>query len=98
MNEELMKELEKIVAESPAHFWNPEDTTLTCCVLALPSGFTVLGKSACSDKSQFTPDMGRRLAFEDACNELAKLEAYKQATSPRIQIARPHEVPGIVTN
>lgn len=98
MNKELIEEIERVVSESPAHFWTPDGTTLTCCVLALPSGFTVLGKSVCSDKSQFNPEMGRRLAFEDACNELAKLEAYKQAASPRVQIARPHEMPGIVKN
>lgn len=39
---------------------------LTICVLVLRNGFTVVGKSACADPSNFDAELGRKLARDDA--------------------------------
>jgi len=50
--------------------------TLTICVLLLANGFTVTGSSACVDPSNFDATLGRRIAREDATNEIWALEGY----------------------
>lgn len=96
MNQQTLESVQQLVQESAAHFWTAPGTTLTCCVLVLRDGFTVVGKSACMDKAQFDIEIGRKMAFDDAVSELIRLESYKQATSgPRIEIAGPHQVPGL---
>lgn len=51
-------------------------TTLTVCVLHLKSGFDVVGKSACIDKANFSEELGREYAYEDAFEQLWELEGY----------------------
>jgi Phage protein (N4 Gp49/phage Sf6 gene 66) family len=49
---------------------------LTICVLVLKNGFTVLGKSACTDPTEFDKATGERYAREDAVGQIWALEGY----------------------
>lgn len=49
---------------------------LTICVLVLENGFTVHGVSACASPENFNVDIGRKIARENAKNEIWKLEGY----------------------
>lgn len=49
---------------------------LTFCVLVLQNGFTVTGKSACASPENFDADIGRKVAFGDAFNQIWPLEGY----------------------
>ncbi len=54
---------------------------LTFCVLTLENGFTVTGESACASPENFDPEVGRKIARENAVNKIWMLEGYllKQA-------------------
>lgn len=54
----------------------PELGTLTLAVLVLNNGYTVLGKSACADPSNYNADIGNRLAIEDAKRDIWPLMGY----------------------
>ena len=56
---------------------------LTFCVLTLKNGFTVTGESACASPENFDPEIGRKIARENAVNKVWMLEGYllKQALS-----------------
>jgi hypothetical protein len=56
-----------------------QGTTTTICALKLHSGFVVIGKSACLNPADFDEDVGRKIAFEDAFNQLWQLEGYHRA-------------------
>ena len=60
--------------DSPLHL-------LTFCVLVLENGFTVTGESACASPENFDPELGRKIARENAVNKIWALEGYllKQA-------------------
>ena len=69
------------------HVVQPEDDVplplmlLTFCVLVLKNGFTVTGESACASPENFDPELGRKIAKENAINKIWPLEGYllKQA-------------------
>lgn len=44
----------------------------------LENGFTVTGRGACVDPANFDLEIGRRVAREDAANQLWKLEGYRK--------------------
>lgn len=50
---------------------------LTFCVLILKNGFTVTGESACASPENFDPDVGRRLARQQAINKIWPLMGYE---------------------
>lgn len=50
---------------------------LTICVLVLKNGFTVVGKSACASPENFDEALGRKIARDDARNQIWALEGYK---------------------
>lgn len=50
---------------------------LTFCVLVLKSGFTVTGESACASPENFDPEIGRRIARENAIEKLWPLMGYE---------------------
>jgi len=52
------------------------DTYLTVCVLTLVNGFTVSGTSACASPENFNKEIGEKIAFENARNEIWVLEGY----------------------
>lgn len=49
---------------------------LTFCVLVLKNGFTVTGESACASPENFDPEIGRKIARENARNKIWQLEGY----------------------
>ncbi|ELQ9312190.1 hypothetical protein R3D73_005236 [Serratia marcescens] len=49
---------------------------LTFCVLQLANGFTVTGESACASPENFDPEIGRKIARENARNKIWQLEGY----------------------
>lgn len=49
---------------------------LTFCVLTLQNGFTVTGESACASPENFDPEIGRKIARENAVNKVWMLEGY----------------------
>nr|WP_321482824.1 Gp49 family protein [uncultured Cohaesibacter sp.] len=50
---------------------------LTFCVLVLKNGFTVVGKSACASPENFDEDIGRKVARQNAVQEIRPLEGYR---------------------
>lgn len=50
--------------------------TLTFCVLVLKNGFTVTGESACASPENFDPEIGKKVARENARNKVWMLEGY----------------------
>ena len=53
-------------------------TTLTVCCLTLKDGFSVIGESACLDATHFDPEIGRKVAEENATENVWKIEGYLQ--------------------
>ena len=56
-----------IVIKRFHHF---EGTTVTVCLLTLYNGFTVVGQSACAEPANFNPELGQRLAEDDARDKI----------------------------
>lgn len=57
----------------------PSHTALECltiCTLVTKSGFTLVGTSACASPENYDPDIGRKLARQNAREQLWKLEGY----------------------
>lgn len=50
---------------------------LTFCVLVLQNGFTVVGKSACASPENYNEAVGRKVARENAENEIWQLMGYE---------------------
>lgn len=53
-----------------------EGTTVTVCLLHLPNGFTVDGISACASPENFNPEIGRKIARQNAREKIWPLEGY----------------------
>jgi len=51
-------------------------TTVTVVCLTLKNGFNVVGESACASLENFDPELGIRIANEDAKRAIWKLEGY----------------------
>lgn len=56
--------------DSPLHL-------LTCCVLVLDNGFTVIGHSACASPENFSPIIGRKIAREKAVEQVWPLLGFR---------------------
>lgn len=50
--------------------------TLTICVLVLKNGFTVVGESACASAANYDPEIGAKIARDNARNKIWALEGY----------------------
>jgi hypothetical protein len=50
---------------------------LTFCVLLLRNGFTVTGESACASPENFDPEMGRKIARQNAVNKVWPLLGFR---------------------
>ena len=50
---------------------------LTFCVLVLHNGFTIVGKSACASPENFDAEVGRRIARQDAVNQVWPLLGFR---------------------
>lgn len=55
----------------------PELGLLTCCVLVLDNGFTVIGHSACASPENFSPIIGRKIAREKAVEQVWPLLGFR---------------------
>ncbi|WP_297572608.1 Gp49 family protein [uncultured Deefgea sp.] len=55
---------------------NPTLGLLTFCVLILRNGFTVTGESACASPENFDPEIGRKIARQNAIQKIWPLEGY----------------------
>ncbi len=51
-------------------------TTLTVCALTLRNGFQVIGESACASPENFSAELGRKIARDNARNKIWQLEGY----------------------
>ena len=73
---------------NPEH-WGAPDLThlklLTFCVLVLQNGFTVTGESACASPENFDPEIGRKIARQNAEQKIWPLMGYALKT----ELARP---------
>ena len=49
---------------------------LTFCVLVLENGFTVTGESACASPENFDPELGKKIAKDNAIQKVWALEGY----------------------
>ena len=49
---------------------------LTFCVLVLENGFTVTGESACASPENFDPEIGKKIAKDNATQKVWALEGY----------------------
>ena len=49
---------------------------LTICIVKLENGYTVTGQSACADPANFDPEIGRKIAYDNALKEVWPLEGY----------------------
>lgn len=50
---------------------------LTFCVLVLDNGFTVTGESACASPENFDPEIGRKVARQNAINKVWPLLGFR---------------------
>lgn len=50
---------------------------LTLCVLVLRNGYTVVGKSACASPANFNAEIGRKIAREDAIDQVWPLLGFR---------------------
>jgi hypothetical protein len=88
-------------ADTGSKYWHPELSLLTFCVLTLRNGFTVTGKSACASPENFNAEIGRKIAREDAIQQVWPLMGYalkeqlfqaqKPAQAPVESTIPPHE-------
>lgn len=51
-------------------------TVLTICILVMRNGYTIIGKSAPADPSNFNAELGKKFAREDAIRQVWPLEGY----------------------
>jgi hypothetical protein len=49
---------------------------LTFCILVLRNGFTVTGESACASPENFNPEIGRKIARQNAVQKIWPLMGY----------------------
>lgn len=55
----------------------PSLNLLTFCVLVLKNGFTVTGESACASPENFDAELGRKLARQNAIDQLYPMLGYE---------------------
>jgi len=65
---------------------------LTFCVLVLRNGFTVTGESACASPENFDPEIGRKIARQNAEQKIWPLMGY-QIKEKLYQSTQPAQVP-----
>jgi hypothetical protein len=64
----------QIVAEQFHVF---DGTVMTVCALTLKNGFMVVGKSAPASPENFDAELGKKIARDDARNQIWALEGYR---------------------
>jgi hypothetical protein len=66
--------------ETEAYYNPPHAPTLTLCILTMQNGFHVTGESCPASAANFDPDLGRKLAKEQAIRKLWGFEGYALRT------------------
>lgn len=66
--------IEEVIVDEMYHVF--KGTTFTSCLLVLENGFTVHGESACASPENFDPELGKKIARDNAKNEIWMLEGY----------------------
>ena len=61
--------------------WEKSLDLLTFCVLVLRNGFTVTGESACASPENFDPEIGRKIARQNAVAKIWPLMGYELRSS-----------------
>lgn len=51
--------------------------TLTICLMVLKNGFTIIGKSAPASPDNFSSELGKKLAYDDAVKQVWPLMGYE---------------------
>jgi len=59
-----------------SEYFRVTNTTTTICALHLKNGYVVVGKSAAVSMSNFDEELGKKIAFDDARNQIWALEGY----------------------
>ena len=59
------------------HTYDSSLDLLTFCVLVLRNGFTVTGESACASPENFNPEIGRRIARQNAVDKVWAFMGYE---------------------
>lgn len=57
-------------------YYRVANTTTTICALILKNGYVVVGKSAAVSMANFDEELGRKIAREDAREQIWALEGY----------------------
>lgn len=57
-------------------YWHPTGTALTVCVLTLKNRFQVIGHSAAASPENYDEEIGQKIAYENARNQIWALEGY----------------------
>lgn len=52
------------------------DTTTILCNLVLENGFVVTGTSACIDPANYSEEIGKQIAYDNAVDKIWQLEGY----------------------
>lgn len=68
--------IDSLLVDSEMKYLHLYDT-LTVVVLKLRSGFCLVGKSACISPELFDKDLGLKIAYNDARDQLWELEGYR---------------------
>ena len=57
-------------------YWRVPNTTSTVCAMVLQNNFVVIGKSAAASMENFDEEIGRKIAYDDAREQIWMLEGY----------------------
>ena len=59
-----------------AEYYRVANTTCTMCSLVLKNGYVVIGKSAAASMENFDEELGKKIAYDDAREQIWALEGY----------------------
>lgn len=59
-----------------AEYYRVDNTTTTICALVLKNNYVVVGKSAAISMNNFDEELGKKIAFDDAREQIWALEGY----------------------
>jgi hypothetical protein len=68
--------LESMEAKIVSTHYMIHECVLTLCILKMSNGFYVVGESAPASPANFSAELGRKFAYENAIRQLWKLEGY----------------------
>ncbi|QGH74722.1 hypothetical protein DSS3PM1_00045 [Bacteriophage DSS3_PM1] len=53
-----------------------EETCVVVCCITLKNGYNTIGHAGCVDPENFDLEIGKKIAYENALNEIWQLEGY----------------------